>query len=72
MSVVPFREPTAPQRLESALRALSELASDVAIQRDIRTKAWRAFSELHRCRDAVTVREMERAMGLGGEPPKSA
>lgn len=56
--------PEPAQRIEDALAALCAVMGDTRQPLDIRRRAAQAHRLMHGCRDAVTVRRMEKQMGL--------
>lgn len=63
-AVAPMSLPEPAQRIEDALSALLAVIRDTSQPRDVRARFWKAYRSLHGCRDAVTVRRMEKRMGV--------
>jgi uncharacterized protein (UPF0147 family) len=55
---------TREQRIERALRALTDCMADTEIDIEVRQKLAEAHQELHACRSPETVRQMEQQQGL--------
>lgn len=64
MSAQPLPLPAPAQRIEDALEALCAVMADTSQPLDVRMRAGQAHRLMHPCRDAVTVRRLERIKGL--------
>lgn len=56
---------TTAMRIERGLRALTDCIKDEAIPAEVRKRLTQAQSELHACRDARTVAQLEHEQGIG-------
>lgn len=64
VAILSPQQPSPDRRLETALRALSELMVYGDLPRDARRTVWRTYALLHGCRSPETVALMERQQGL--------
>lgn len=55
---------TREQRIERWLKSMGEAVTDLSLPLPVRRKVCEGYAALHSCRDAETVRKMERNKGL--------